>query len=342
MAALKQDVFSDVVFCFTPKGDVVELPAGSTALDFAYYIHTEIGHQCAGARINRKIAPIRTEIQMGDVVEIQRSRTAHPTRGWLKVAKTARALSKIRHWLKTEDFEENRQKGFETLLKTLRARGIDMTEEEMIEKIQPFFPNLRVNSWPELMAEIGFGAISPLSVSNRLAPEEKIQKPKQAPSAANGKEQLVVEGLRHAMTRLSNCCKPMPGDSVIGFITRGRGVSVHRQDCANLKRIVGFGGDDAGARLIAVRWQQGRQPLRRVTFKITSDDRPGLLRDVSNVFADFNLNIIETNSKTNIRNQRAIIKLLAMVANASQIDAVLNALMAIDGVVSATKTIRAA
>ena len=339
MDALKDDLFSDEVFCFTPKGDVIEMPAGSTALDFAYHIHTELGHQCAGARINRKMVPIRTEVKLGDIVEIIRSRTARPTPGWLDVAKTSRARSKIRHYLRTVDFEKNRQLGMDALTRALRARGLEIPAAKLPERLARSLPSFRVSTFEDLLAEIGFGSVSAAAIAGRLVGDSKAAEPRKRPQAKTGEGPIIVEDLPHALARVANCCNPMPGDPIIGFVTRGRGVSVHRNDCPNLRHTIQSGGEVAD-RLISVRWGQGELPRRRVSFRISCADRQGLLRDVSQVFTQLGLDIIETNTKSNIRNQRAILKMQVLIENARQINEALNRLQGVEGVESVTRVVR--
>ncbi len=331
MNALKQDVFSEEVFCFTPKGDVIELPKGSTALDFAYYIHTDIGNQCAGARVNSRMVPLRTEIQMGDIVEIIRNRSGHPSPGWLDVAKTSRALSKIRHYLKSVDFEKNRRHGLDALTRALKTKGIDIPTTELSERLNKSLPTLKVGSFDELLAEIGFGSISAVSVAGRLMGEMGRGERKKPRVVAEKKDQIIIEDLPNVLSKTASCCTPLPGDPIIGFITRGRGVTVHRNDCANLQRIL-RNGNEAADRLVTARWGKGDQPLRPVVFRITCNDRSGLLRDVSQVFANLDLNIVEMYTKSYERNQRAILRIVALIQNAQQIQKVLNSVEDIPGV----------
>ncbi|MCX7017198.1 MAG: bifunctional (p)ppGpp synthetase/guanosine-3',5'-bis(diphosphate) 3'-pyrophosphohydrolase [Candidatus Sumerlaeota bacterium] len=338
MDALKQDLFSDVVFCFTPKGDVIEMPGGSTALDFAYYIHTELGNQCAGARINRKMVPIRTEVKLGDIVEIIRSRTARPSPGWLEIAKTSRALSKIRHYLRSVDFDRNRQTGLDALVKALRARGVEIPAADLPERLERSLPSLRAATYDELLSEIGFGSIAATAVAARLAGEARKEAAAKPAKKSPARSQVIVEGLDNALVRMAICCTPMPGDPIIGFVTRGRGVSIHRGDCPNLLRTI-QSGEEAADRLVSVRWNRGEQPDRRVSFRVSAEDRPGLLRDVSQVFAQLGLNIIETNTKSYIRNQKAILKMLVLVQNAEQINVALHRLEGVEGVELVTRVV---
>lgn len=341
MDALKQDVFSEEVFCFTPKGDVIELPKGSTALDFAYYIHTEIGHQCSGARINTRMVPLRTEIQMGDVVEVIRNRSGHPSPGWLDIAKTSRALSKIRHYLKTVDFEKNRRQGLDMLMRALRSRNVDVTLADLPERLSKSFQTLKVSSFDELLAEIGFGSISAASVAGRLVGEIKSELKRKPRQVEERKDQIIIEDLPNVLSKMSSCCSPLPGDPIIGFITRGRGVSIHRNDCSNLQRIL-RNGNDAADRLVSARWGKGDQPLRPVLFRIVCNDRSGLLRDVSQIFANLGLNIIETYTKSYMRNQRAVLRFVVLVQNAQQIQQVLDLIGDTSGVISINRSFKSA
>ncbi len=295
---LKIDLFADEVLVFTPKGDVVTLPQGATPLDFAYRIHSAVGNHCIGAKINHRIVPLNTLLKTGDFVEIMTSSSSHgPSRDWLNIVKTGEAKAKIRAWLKREERDENIVHGREMLEREAKRLGYALPTLTKPELIEPMYRRFSVQSLDDLYAMVGFGGLSTQQVLNRLVEEYKKShraeeiaaaaaepKPEEAPpkrpqcSASCG---VIVKGESGMLVRLAKCCNPLPGDKIIGYTTRGRGVSVHRADCISLK--------DSGIepeRLIEVSWEnQAPDTTYEAEIRVISYNRTGLLAELSVLFA---------------------------------------------------------
>jgi GTP pyrophosphokinase len=305
LETLKLDLEQDEVFVFTPKGDVVTMPVGATPVDFAYSIHTEVGHRCIGARVNGRLVPLDSKLSSGDSVEIFTSKvpSAGPSRDWLKVVVTPRARNKIRQWFSRERREDAIENGRDELSKALRKEGLPVQKLNGSPVLAKLAESMNYTDLDALAAAIGEGHVSARSVAQRLARdlrggdnEEQLpttaRQPRR-PSArpANG---VHVEGLDDIMVRLSRCCTPVPGDEIIGFVTRGRGVSVHRTDCANAAAL------SAGevGRLIEVEWDRERSGSFVAAIEVKALDRSRLGVDVWKVLADHHLNVLRSESHT--------------------------------------------
>jgi GTP pyrophosphokinase len=291
--SLKSDVFQEQIYVFTPAGDIIELPAGATPVDFAYRIHTEIGHQCVGARINDHLVPLDYKLQNGQVVKILTSRTrTGPNRDWLlsgsEYVTTASAREKIRRWFRSQEREENIAQGREILERELRRLSVELKPDELLKEF-PQYPK-----FDDLLAAIGYGAVSSQRIAVRLAqhPEQEqilsaqhLQPPRTPP-------RLQVMGVGDLLTNLATCCRPVNGDPIIGYVTRGRGVTVHRDDCPNVQNL------PEPERLVPVTWGNGGERTFPVTVQVEAWDRVGLLKDVSTVLADARVNILSLTTTT--------------------------------------------
>ena len=295
---LKFDLFADEVFVFTPRGDVISLPRGATPLDFAYRIHSAVGNRCIGAKVNGRIVPLSHQLETGDFVEVMTSASSHgPSRDWLNIVKTSEAKAKIRAWLKKEQREENIIHGKELLEREAKRLGYSMSQLSKNEFVETLYKRYSVASYDDVCAMVGFGGLSTVQVLNRLIdeykktqkveeppvitetrPEEQPQKRPQHSSASNG---VIVKGESGMLVRFAKCCSPLPGDRIVGYITRGRGVSVHRADCISLK--------DASMeqdRLIEVEWEnQTGNSTYDADIRIICYNRTGLLAELSVMFA---------------------------------------------------------
>ena len=298
--SVKTDIFDDQVFVFTPKGDVIDLPVGATPLDFAYRIHTDLGHQTVGAKVNAKMIALSTELKNGDVVEIMRSRSSRgPSRDWLSehldYLHTSHAKQKVRQWFRKQERVESVARGREALDRAMRRLSIELSEhkEELIK-------SYKGRSWDDLLAAIGYGDISVESVSHKITllvhenelgdgSNWKIPISKKIDVVDEGSHNLRVLGQEGLETRIASCCNPVPGDHVLGYITRGRGISVHRSDCGNVYSSLGRERE----RLIDVQWGDGGNQLYRSLVQIEGWDRVGLLRDISTMVAAENVNMID-------------------------------------------------
>ncbi|MHB0976993.1 MAG: RelA/SpoT family protein [Candidatus Aquicultorales bacterium] len=300
METLKVDLFQDEVYVFTPKGDVYSLQRGATPLDFAYAIHTDVGHRCIGAKVNNQIVPLEYELRTGDFVEILTTKNTNgPSQDWLKIVKTSRARNKIRTWFSKESREVNVNLGREAIQKELRKHGMGLhatADADLLGKIAKEFNYKTVD---DLFGASGAGKVSPKQVAGKIVAalgvkpkeEEKlddilVELPRKRRSRPS-KSGVQVKGVEDVLVRLAHCCNPVPYDEIIGFITRGRGVSVHRKDCANSPDLL-----SQPDRLIEVSWDAKQPAAFKVQIQVEAIDRPRLLRDISTVLADAGLNIL--------------------------------------------------
>jgi GTP pyrophosphokinase len=291
---IKMDIFQDQVFVFTPKGEVKDLPARATPLDFAYRIHTDVGHRCIGARVNRKLVPLDYELKNGDIVEILTTKASHgPSRDWLTVVRTAHAREKIRQWFKQQQRVDNIARGRELLDKELKRLGTDGISVVPESQLESAAEAMNFPSGDGLLAAVGYGGVGLQTLIGRLGlrpvqgPELPVLPDVAAPATgANTVGAVKVMGVGDLLTRMAPCCRPVPGDLITGYITRGRGVTIHRTDCRNVT------GEDEPDRLIEVEWGRTGAQSYPVTVRVEAIDRPGLLRDVASVVAEEKLNII--------------------------------------------------
>ncbi|MBX7243979.1 MAG: bifunctional (p)ppGpp synthetase/guanosine-3',5'-bis(diphosphate) 3'-pyrophosphohydrolase [Candidatus Sumerlaeaceae bacterium] len=343
MDALQKDVFSDTVFCFTPAGDVIELPAGSTPLDFAYTIHSKLGETCTGAKVNHRMIPLRTTLHNGDFVEIITSKSGHPSADWLDIVKTSRARTKIKHWLKTKNFQENVERGRELLAKGLRARGLQLDWAVAEATITPHLKAFKLTTFDELLGEVGFGGLLAQQVLQRAYPEAPpADKPQPKKGARVIRKQrksqgVIVEGLPNTVLRYAGCCAPVPGDKIVGFVTVGRGVAIHQQDCPSLNNIIQE--IDAAARLVKAEWDVQHSPMRRVTIRVECQDRQGLLADITGAINSMNVFIVESSTKS--KADTATLKFIVEIKSIEQLNNLFNNLRKIKGVVNLSRISRA-
>jgi GTP pyrophosphokinase len=291
--SLKSDVFKEQIYVFTPAGDIIELPAGATPVDFAYRIHTEVGHQCVGAKVNDHLVPLDTRLQNGQVVKILTSRAkTGPNRDWLlsssEYVTTASAREKIRRWFRSQERDENIAQGKEILERELRRLSVEPKPEDLL-KAFPQYPKL-----DDLHAAIGYGAISTQRIAVKLTQqdEQEVLIPAAGIEAPRTPPRLQVMGVGDLLTTLATCCRPVNGDSIVGYVTRGRGVTVHRDDCTNVLNV------SEPERLVPVTWGNHGEATFPVTVQIKAWDRVGLLKDVSTVLADERVNIVSVLTTT--------------------------------------------
>lgn len=333
MESLKIDLFADAVFVFSPKGDVVELPAGSIPLDFAYRIHTDIGHRCVGAKVNGRIVPLEYKLKNGDIVEIMTSKASGPKRDWLNLVKTSHAKTKIRHWFKKEQRDENIIKGKEYLEREAKKQGIDidLLKNDRILEIGKKFNILNID---DLYAAIGDGALTAGNILSKikleeartekkglLAQEVHILKTEGRPSAAWGKptQGIRVKGIDNLLIRLAHCCNPVPGDPITGYITRGRGVSIHRNDCRNIVSIR----RNEKERLVEVAWdKEFREPFQ-VKLEVNGIDRAGLLSDVMAVLLEMKISANWVTARAK-KDRGAVIELVLEMKGLEQLGHIMN------------------
>ena len=317
MSLLKSDLnlFSDTVFCFTPSGDVKNLPTGSTPVDFAYSIHSAVGNKMIGAKVNGKLVPIDYEIQNGDRIEIITSQNSKgPSRDWLNIVKSTQAKNKINQWFRSELKEENIVKGKELIAQYCKAKSINLTDINKPEYQSKVMRKYGFHDWDSALATLGHGGLKEGQVVNKMLEEYRKDHPIQLTdedvlnnvSSENkdkavpqkSKSGIIVKGLYDVAVHFSKCCSPVPGDEIVGFVTRGRGVSIHRTDCINIMNL----SELEKVRLIDAEWQQGAEQgdngLYLAEIKIFGNNRTGLLVDITRIFTEREIDISSINSKT--------------------------------------------
>ena len=354
MSLLKSDLdlFSDAVFCFTPNGEVKNLPTGSTPIDFAYSIHSAVGNKMVGARVNGKLVNIDYVIRNGDRIEIITSQNSKgPSRDWLNIVKSAQAKTKINQWFRSQLKDENIIRGKELIIAYAKAKGYpyhDFYKNEYQEKVQRKYG---FHSWEDCLATIGHGGIKEGQIVNRMYEEYKKDHPvqltdadvldavaesKPAPQKVRSKSGIVVKGLYDMAVHFSKCCSPVPGDEIIGFVTRGRGVSVHRTDCVNMLNLT----DAERVRLIEAEWQtDGTEELGEyfTEIKLFCNDKPGILVEVSRVFAERDINILGLHSRIN-KQGVATIEVSFNTKGRQQISSLIERLRQIENVIEIQRT----
>lgn len=335
--ALKLDVFSGEVFVFTPKGDVVKLPIGSVPLDFAYRVHTDVGHRCVGAKVNGKIVPLDYTLQNGDIVDIITSKNGKPSLDWLNIVGSSESKSKIRNWFKRENKEENIEKGLEALEKEAKRLNYNWKELCADDRISQVTKMLNGGTNEELFAACGYGGIPVSTVLLRLV--ELYKKSKDLDDSKKTTEQIIeklkvqgakkskngtgvlVKGEAGVMVRMAKCCNPVPGDDIIGYITRGRGVSIHRSDCSSM----GHSPEDL-ERMIEVSWDESSGESFHVGIDIQAYDRSGILMEVMAVLSELKITITNMNAKVIEDTKNVNINVVVEIRDISQLDFVMTKL----------------
>jgi GTP diphosphokinase / guanosine-3',5'-bis(diphosphate) 3'-diphosphatase len=345
MESLKMDLFSDMVFVFTPKGDVIELPAGSVPIDFAYRIHSEIGNKTIGAKVNGKMVPLDYKLQTGDIVEILTSKHSYgPSQDWLKLAQTSHAKNKIRQFFKKQRREENIEKGKELVEKEVRSLGFDVKEILTAENVKRVAEKFNFSNEEDMYAAVGYHGITAAQIAHRLTDKWRKQRDLEEqqkkltetisetkiPTAKKRDYGIRVQGMDNLLIRLSRCCNPVPGDEIIGFITRGRGISVHRADCPNVQT------EEALDRLISVEWESDAQSNREynVEIEITGFDRRGLLNEVLQAVNETKTDISAVSGRSDHRNKIATIHMTIAIRNISHLQKVVDRIKQIPDIYS--------
>ncbi|HEX2571276.1 MAG TPA: bifunctional (p)ppGpp synthetase/guanosine-3',5'-bis(diphosphate) 3'-pyrophosphohydrolase [Polyangia bacterium] len=335
---VKIDLFADEVYVFTPRGDVKALPQGSNPIDFAYAIHTEVGHHCSGARVNGLIVPLRYVLRNGDTVEILTSPNQKPNKDWLKYCVTSGAKTKIRHHIRTEQRERSKVLGRELLERELRKNGLSLAKVTRTGELEKAAQVLRQGSVDDLFILLGYGKILPADVVEKVLPEErrKVEKepatteaPTPTPKLARRVSRrptagIMVAGEDDVLVRFGKCCSPVPGDPIVGFITRGRGVTVHTRECQK-------GMDQDPDRRVEVAWDGKLKTPRPVTLQVVCADKPGLLAHMSQAFSEAGVNISQANCRSTEDN-RAVNTFQAMVTDLEQLKGLMRSIQKISGV----------
>ena len=353
MNLLKSDLnlFSEDVYCFTPTGDVKNLPAGSTPIDFAYSIHSAVGNKMIGAKVNGKLVPIDYKIQNGDRIEVITSQNSRgPSRDWLAIAKSTSTKNKINQWFRNELKEENIVKGRELLIEYCRSKGIDLFS---ISK--PEFQNIVIkkygfHDWNAVLAAVGHGGLKEGQIVNKMLElndkEHKrnitdeevlaaVAESNVTPQVSGSDNAIIVKGVHDVAVRFSKCCNPVPGDDICGFVTRGRGVSIHRRDCVNVIKMQ----EEDRTRLIEARWQSDSLSSGKyaATIKIFANNRNGLLADISRALTEKNIDIISMNTRTS-KQGLATMETSFRVSSRNQLREIVDKIRQIDSVIDIERT----
>lgn len=331
--SLKTDVFEDRVYIFTPKGDIYDLPVGSTPIDFAYHVHTDIGHRCRGAKVNGKLVSLDTALHTGEQVEILTAKRGGPSRDWLNpnlgLVRTQRAKAKIRHWFKKQAQEKNIAQGRELLDRELRRLGVkDVNLEQIAHRFE-------FRSLDDLLTSIGCGDMPMVRIANHLMQSEEDEEgllfgSRLITETAGQSDEITVVGLKGLLTTIARCCNPVPGDDIIGYVTRGRGATVHRQDCPNILRL------REKERLVKVAWGEQKR-VYPVAVRVKAYDRDGLARDVSNLVANENINmgLVQAGINHESKMSMAVLDLVLEVKDIDQLTRVLTRIEALPNVMEA-------
>jgi len=336
---LRFEIGAKELYVFTPKGRVIGLSAGSTPIDFAYAVHTEVGHKTIGAKVNGRLVPLETKLQAGDVVEVltSKSNTASPSKDWLNFVASPRARAKIKHWFTQERKEHSSEEGKESLIRALRRQGLPVQSLINSDLLAQVAEDNKLADTTALFSMIGQGQISTASVIERLKllqgiaePETEeipIQVPKSLRGPRNPSQGVLVRGSADVMTKMARCCTPVPGDEIVGFITRGDGVSVHRADCKNVKSL-------REERIVDVAWSENSRGVFMVQIQVEALDRSGLLSDVTRVLTENHVNILSATVSTG-RDRVALSRFVFEMADPSHLDHLLNQVRRIDNVYDA-------
>jgi len=326
LESVKTDFFEESLFIFTPRGEVKELPSGSTPLDFAYSIHSDVGNHCSGARVNNRMVPLKYELKTGDTVEILTSRNQVPSKDWLKLVKSTKARNRIRHFLKQEEQKQGLSLGQEILEKEARKHGLTFSKLLKTDPMQIRVGELGFSSIEKLIAAVGFGRISARQVLGRFLPQEEPAGPPAVvphPGPAHRKKTrdgIRIRGLEGILVHFAGCCNPVPGDDVIGFVTRGKGVSIHRMDCVNVRQ-----GAHDPQRFVEVDWDLHQESLRPARISVTTNNRPGILANISAQISKESINISRADIRTSKAGQ-AILQFELEIRNKKDLDRIIRSI----------------
>lgn len=344
LETLKIDLFEDEVFVFTPKGDVKSLPAGSTPVDFAYSVHSDIGHRCTGAKVNGKLVPLNTKLKNGDIVEIITSKNSKPSGDWLSFIKTSKARSKVRQYVRETQKQQATEDGRELLEKEARKYNFEPRGVLLAEKLAELARKHGYADTDDLYAAIGFGRLTANQTLEKLVGSEKLKKQKQSlrqerqlerqkrlglKRKARPSQGVRAPGLDNLLIRFSRCCNPVPGDDIVGYITRGRGVSVHRKDCPNLGTL-----STEEGRIIEVFWEGTGQSSYPVELEVLAEDRVNLLSNIMLAVSEMKTNIVAVHGRT-LKNKQAQIDLVVDIKDLEHMQAIIAQLQNVEGVLSA-------
>lgn len=338
---IKSDLLPEEVFAFTPRGDVINLPAGATAIDFAYAIHSAVGNRMIGAKVNNRIVPIDHVISTGEIIEvITGPADKGPSRDWLKIVKTSEAKNKIRNWFKKERREENIAEGRAALERELRRNLVNLSDEKMAEMLAEVARRQRMNSVDEMCAAIGYGGLLLSKIIPKIKEEyaklkeEETPRETVIPKQVHATDGVIVEGIDNCPIKFAKCCAPLPGDEIIGFITRGFGVSIHKKDCENVK--ASMSNEENRERWVKAYWAPTESKAFRAALEIEAMDRDGLLSDLLQTLGDMRVPILSMNARP-ANNSHAVVSINISAANTEHMNNILARLRKVKDVISVTR-----
>jgi GTP pyrophosphokinase len=332
LEAVKGEVFPNVVYVFTPQGDIKELPVGSTPLDFAFSIHTEVGHRCVGAKVNGRIVPLRYTLRSGDTVDIITSPTHGPSRDWLKFVVTQRAKSRIKQWIKAEEGKQTIELGTKLLEEEFKRHDLSQSVLRS-EEMQRVLKTFNLQSLEDLSVSIGYGRLSAHQVVNKLVPEKPVEQVPAAKVTKPPKEQkgITIKGVDEVLYHIAKCCFPVPGDKLVGFVTRGRGVTIHRDDCSNLDRLA-----IDQSRLVDVEWKSTDDTTSPARLFVETVDKPGILANLSSLISSVDVNISHVQA-TSTEDKKAHIIFILEVKDKGQLSGLTQKIAQMEGVLKVSR-----
>jgi len=340
LESIQSDLFENVAYCFTPNGDVLELPTNATPLDFAFHIHTDVGIHCAGAKINNRMAPLRTPLKSGDTVEIITSKNQHPTKDWLKYITTSKARNKIRSYLKTEEREQSRKLGRELLSKEFDKHKVSLDEQIKTNKLQSNLKVLKCNSVEELFAKIGYGKIEAKDIVKKIIPQdipppdpqEKLETMIKQPTEVKTTSDISIDGIDDILVKLGKCCTPLPGEEIVGFITRGRGVTIHRANCGWALAI-------DPDRKVHAEWNTKKKLTYLASIKIITADQTGILANITKIISTLEVNILKADI-VSTEEGKGILVFDVQVHNLKELEEIINKIELVKGVYTVQRVYR--
>ncbi len=328
LEAVKGEVVTEKVYVFTPNGDIKELPVDSTPVDFAYSIHTEVGHRCIGAKVNGRIVPLRYKLNSGDVVEIITSPSHYPSKDWLKFVVSQRAKSRIKQWLKTQERTQGIELGKRLIEEELKKHSLPISILKS-EKFEDLLKAMGIQSADDLFVNIGYGKISAHQVVNKLVPEKEQEViPKIVKPHKDKKSIITIKGIDNVLYHIAKCCFPVPGDNITGFITKGKGVTIHRRECSNLERLA-----IDNTRLIDVEWSHDGDIKSESKLFVECIDKPGILANLSSLISSANVNISFLKASST-HDKRALIEITLEVKDKQQVSNIINKIAQMEGILS--------
>jgi GTP diphosphokinase / guanosine-3',5'-bis(diphosphate) 3'-diphosphatase len=346
LSTIKDDLFPEEVYVFTPKGDLLDFPQGATIIDFAYRIHSQVGHHLTGARVNGRMVPLRYKLKSGDTVEVITSERQTPGKDWANYVVTARAKSRLRQWLRQLQAERSRELGVSLLDRELEPLGLSVAQLKSKGRLDPVLKEFSQRDSDSLLAAVGYGIVTTSQLLNKiLSPEElKLYRGEKQPIPAGGGNReraekdgyrapdhaVIVSGIGDMMVRFARCCNPLPGEAITGFITRGRGVTVHLAGCPHALAT-------DPQRRVPVVWKAGEETLRPIRLEVLCVDQPGLLAAMSKAIAAAGVNISTAEVKTTGQDGRALSLFELKVSSAAQLNNLMHSIAAIDGVMRVSR-----